>query len=253
MRAAFVRALLLCALGAAAATGCGGTSYVGTRSPDANLLAGQSAPDVRAAIVRALAANRSPAESEQAGRVVARLGKKDSYARVAIEYSESQYVIRYLDGTLTTKPGPGGDVLVDKRYATLTRRLKEGIDAELQRPARERAEAERNRREYELLLQQARTREAEANANAAAQAAQPAAEPAPAAAPQEGMTPAGVATALAPHIPVPSVQHKSTIRRSEQSLTCCINGALYNCPGQAAFQECMSTGPSKCTPAGRCR
>ena len=152
--------------------GCG-TSYVSTKSPDAHLISGHVAPDVRAAIIRALAQQKHVTESEEAGKIVARLGKPNSYARVAIEYSDTQYLIRYMNGSWETKPGTDGDVLVEKRYAAVTKRLKDAVASELGRPARERAEAERNRREYELLLQQHQTAQAQANAQAAQAAPSP--------------------------------------------------------------------------------
>src|SRR5215468_2508631 len=76
----------------------GSTHYVSTKAPDSVLIAdAQSPAEVRAAVVRALALRRFTTESEQAGRVVARLEKGSERVRVAVEYSGQQYAVRYID------------------------------------------------------------------------------------------------------------------------------------------------------------
>jgi hypothetical protein len=52
-----------------------------------------------------------------------------------------------------------------------------------------------------------------------------------------------------PETPAPNPQ---IIRRSEQTLTCCINGARYTCPSQDAFNRCSTLDPSLCTRDGNC-
>jgi len=222
---------------------CGGTHYVSTRAPDAELIAdAQSPAEVRAAVIRALASRRFKTESEQAGRVVARLDKGSERLRVAVEYTGQQYSIVYLDSAGLQTKTENGEVLVESTYKSWTDKLKHAIGDELKRPAKERAEAERQERAYQLLLQAGRTAEAQANAQAAeAQANANAQADAPAPDP-----------AAAPAPPPVTIQSTTTIRESQQSFTCCINGARYACPGEAAFKECVSRGPSKCTPAGRC-
>ncbi len=220
---------------------CGGSHFVGTRAADPVLLAdAQSPAEVRAAVVRALAARRFSTESETAGRVVARLEKGGERIRVAVEYSDHQYAIRYLDSAGMQTRTENGELLVGGDYRSWTDKLKHAIGEELRRPAKERAETERRERDYQLLLQAQRTTEAlaterAAEAQAAAANGPPPADPAPAPAP-----------------PPVVIQGGTTIRESQQSFTCCINGARYACPGEEAFRHCVSRGPTKCTPAGRC-
>lgn len=56
-------------------------------------------------------------------------------------------------------------------------------------------------------------------------------------------------TSPPPEAPAPNPQ---IIRRSEQTLTCCINGARYTCPSQDAFNRCSTLDPSLCTRDGNC-
>jgi hypothetical protein len=236
-----MRRLFSASVAIVALVACSGTHYVSTRAPDAVLMAdAQSPAEVRAAVVRALASRRFTTESEQAGRVVARLDKGSERLRVAVEYTGQQYAVVYLDSAGLKTKTENVEVLVESSYKSWTDKLKHAIGEELKRPAKERAEAERREREYQLLLQAQRTAEAQATAQAAE--AQATAASAPAA-------PDPVA---APAPPPVTFQSTTTIRESQQSFTCCINGARYACPGQEAFRECVSKGPSKCTPAGRC-
>jgi hypothetical protein len=221
------------------ATGCE-TSFVPATQADAILLEGQEASEVRAAIIRALLARRFKTESEEAGKINARLDKGDVTLNIAVEYSGTQYLVRYMGSAgLETVKTPNGQLMIDDQYESWTKGLKKVIDKELKKPAAERAEAERNRREYELLL-----------ARAKAGVVEPSSPSQP-----SGPNGADIAGAILGAVPVgnvPTVGGDVNVQHSQQSLTCCINGAQYKCPGQEAFNQCMTSGPSACTPAGRC-
>ena len=222
---------------ALAAASCG-TSYVSTKTADPVLLEGQDVAEVRAAIIRAMKLRKFKAKSEGPGMIVAKLERGDESVEVAIEYSSSQFLIRYLasEGLETAKVE--GEVMIESAYASYTKKLATVIEKELQRPAAERAEAEANRREYELML-------ARAQSGADQQPAQPSGGGDPV-----GPTVGGILEQVGSK--VGPVQLDGSVRHSEQSLTCCINGATYTCPGQDAFNACMTKGPSQCTPAGGC-
>jgi hypothetical protein len=55
-------------------------------------------------------------------------------------------------------------------------------------------------------------------------------------------------------LPGPSVNVSNHVehRSSEQSFTCCINGAQYSCPDYDAFNDCVKHGPVRCTRTGSC-
>lgn len=214
-------------------------SFVPATQADAILLEGQEPSEVRSAVIRALLNRKFKTESEEAGKIIARLDKGDITLKVAVEYSGTQYLVRYVSSEgLETFKSPSGELQIEDRYDSWTRGLKKVIDKELKRPAAERAEAERNRREYELLLARAKSGVAEPSAGG---------EPA-------APSPLGVAGAILGSVPVGPVNvgGDASVKHSQQSLTCCINGAQYKCPGQDAFDKCMTSGPSACTPAGRC-
>src|SRR5262245_26212568 len=118
---------------------CGGAKFVPTSSADAVLLAKPETPaEVRAAVIRALENRRFTTESEEAGRVVARLDKGDASLHVAVEYTGSQYLVRYLNSTgLMTQPGPSGTTLVEDRWVSWVKGLKARIKEELALPAKE--------------------------------------------------------------------------------------------------------------------
>ena len=227
-----------------AASGCG-TSYTSTRVADPVLIARASAPsEVRAAIVRAMEARRFTPKSEEPGRIVARLDRGSTKLDVAIEYSGTQYVVRYLDSTgLKSKQGSEGDVLVDEHWSGWVKGLRARIGEELLVPAKEAAETARRERDYQLLIEQHRTAQAQANANAG-QGGDP----------NGGAPVAPGQLVIQPVIPIPLPQLPSgglNLNRSttsgSQSITCCINGAFYVCPSQVAFKKCMSLGPNECT------
>lgn len=239
-------------LGLALSASACGTAYSSTKVADPVLIArAQSPAEVRAAIVRAMDGRRFSPKSEQPGLIVARLDRGDVKLEIAIEYSGTQYLVRYVTSSgLKTKPGPDGDVLVDEHWAGWVKGLKSRIGEELLAPAKEANAAAKRERDYQLMLEQHRTAQAQANAAAAAQA-NGAANPGP-------DTPASPGPAvpfvIQPVIPIPMPQlpggsvnlhHSST--SGSQTITCCINGAFYVCPSQEAFKKCMSLGPHECT------
>jgi hypothetical protein len=225
-------------LALALATASCGTSYVSTKTADPTLLEGQDPAEVRAAIIRAMKLRKFKAVREEPGVITAKLERGDETVEVAIEYSGSQFLIRYLgsEGLETAKVGD--ELMIDDAYSAYTRKLSAVIEKELARPARERADAERDRREYELMLARAR-----AGTDRPAQASGGGGEP-------SGPNVGNIIEQVAPM--VPQVEVGGSVRHSEQSLTCCINGAKYLCPGQDAFNQCITNGPSACTPAGGC-
>ena len=233
-----MRRVIVASLVTLAVVACGGTHYVSTKSADAVLMPDGGSPgEIRAAVIRALASRRFTTESETAGRVVARHDKGSERLRVAVEYTGQQYLVRYVDSAGLETKTENGELYIGGDYKSWTEKLKHAIGEEVKRPAKERAEAERREREYQVLLQTQRTAEAQANAQAQAAALAPAPDP---------------VVAPVPASPPIMIQGGTTIRESQQSFTCCINGSKYTCPGEEAFRQCVSRGPSKCTPAGRC-
>ena len=107
-----MRSLSCAALLALLLAACG-TSYTSTRVADPVLVAKSDSPaEVRAAVVRALAARKFIAKSEEPGKIVAELDRGSEKLVVAVEYSSTQYLVRYVSSSgLKTKPGPGGDLL----------------------------------------------------------------------------------------------------------------------------------------------
>lgn len=228
---------------------CGGATFTSTKAAEPVLIAKSESPaEVRAAIVRAMQSRRFSALGEEPGKISARLDKGDITLDVDIEYSGTQYVVRYVKSSgLKTKPGPAGEVLVDDHWAGWVKGLRARIGEELLVPAKEAAETAKREREYQLLLEQHKTAQAQANAQAAQQPQAPApGQPQPA----PGQPP----IVIQPVIPIPlpqlpaggiNLNHSST--QGSQTITCCINGAFYVCPSQEAFKKCMSLGPHECT------
>jgi hypothetical protein len=137
-----IRCLLLSA--AFALGGCG-HEMRSAQAPHVQLLAeSYSTVQIRAALIRALEKRRFAIESEQDGRVLARFQRGGESVHVAIDYSTSQFDVRYLDSTgLGEKKDEAGTLMVDSRYDELVAKLDKGISEELKRPAKERAAEER--------------------------------------------------------------------------------------------------------------
>ncbi len=228
------------------ATACG-TSYE-MPSQDPTLLAQpQPAAEVRGAVISALAQRKFSPEGEEAGKVTAHHSKGGMDIKIAIEYDESHYRVLLLGfGGYKSEAGPNGAQVPEERLSKELVALRKSIDLELKRPAKERAEAERQEREYQMLLEQQRTAQAQAQAQAAQAQQQQAAQPA---------GPAIVVPVTLPGVPLPAVNATSStsVTSGSQTITCCINGALYNCPSQDAYRQCMTMNPGACTSAGRCK
>ena len=220
--------------------GCG-TTFVSTRVVEPVLVARPQSPaEVRAAIIRAMQFRKYSPESEEEGRIIAHLDHGDERLQVAIEYSPTQYAVRYLSSSgLKTAAAPDGEVLVDRRWVSWVKTLKARIAEELQVPARQAADAARQEREYQLMIEQHHTAQAQADA----QAAQGPAAPGPAApsGPSAGQVLGAGAVVIQAVIPTGGINLQAG------SYTCCINGAHYTCPNQEALNQCTRLGPSQCT------
>jgi hypothetical protein len=74
--------------------------------------------------------------------------------------------------------------------------------------------------------------------------------PAPAPAAPTSPGPSIVEAAVGAAVPAAgggtTLEQNTTVKRSDQSLTCTINGTSYACPSQAAFDRCMRLDPGEC-------
>ncbi len=234
-------------------------------APRVQLIAESYAPaEIRAALVRALDRRKFVAEREDEGQITARWEKKDMVAHVAVEYTQTQFGVRYLDsrGFGETKDPTSGALMVDSHYDEMVASLERAIVEELRRPAKERAAAERHQREYDAMMQMARTAQAAAEAqaaNASANAAQ-----ADAATAQAN---ADAAQAQA-NAPPTTIVNKTVIQNNVQNVRKDVvinNGprpqggptgwpsfcdkpvrAVWSCPSVPALNACMSSR-SNCT------
>ncbi|MDC3960730.1 hypothetical protein [Polyangium jinanense] len=229
------------ALLALSVVACGGTAFTSTKTAEPVLIARAESPaEVRAAVIRAMEARRFSALGEEPGKIAARLDKGEITLDVDIEYSGTQYVVKYVKSTgLQTKPGPGGEVLVDDHWSGWVRGLRARIGEELLVPKKEAAETAKREREYQLLIEQHKTAQAQANAQAAQAASQP-----PQTQPVQGQV---VIPIPLPQLPAGGVNLNHSTTHGSQTITCCINGAFYACPSQEAYKKCMSLGPHECT------
>ena len=220
--------------------GCG-TSFVSTRLAEPVLVARPQSPaEVRAAIIRAMAFRKFSPEAEEEGRIIAHLDKGgDTRLHVAIEYTPSQYSVRYLSSTgLQTETAPSGEVLVEKRWVSWAKSLNSRIAEELQVPARQAAEAARQERDYQLMIEQHHTAQAQAEAQAAGAAA---GQPAAPSGPTAGQVFGAGSVVLQAVIPT------GGINLHAGSYHCEVNGVKYTCPSQDALNRCTQVGPSGCT------
>lgn len=224
-----------------------------------SLLAQAESPgEVRSAIILGLADRRFRTEGERGSQVIAHYSHGPSGLRVLIDYDASHYTVHLIATRGYKTKQDGGELLVEKRVTSALRNLHTAIERELARPAKERAEAEKAQRDYEMRMQAARTAQAQAeastaNANLQAQM-QP---PPPMQAADDGTPPSDDdATGAGPswdatYQNAPVIQVNAGV--SVSSAVCCINGARYTCPDQASFQACSTMNPSGCAPAGTCR
>jgi hypothetical protein len=115
------------------------------------------AGQVRAAVVHALASRKFVAEGEEPGKIVARYERDGKQARVAVEYSQTQFGIRYLaSANMGESHDPAGNVLVDDMYFVWTKALDRTIQDELKKMSKDAAAAARADRDYQLMLEQAK-------------------------------------------------------------------------------------------------
>jgi hypothetical protein len=223
--------------------GCG-ASLVAVQDEGPVLIEHHPSGEVRDAVVRALLARRYTAESEQPGRIMALYRRGEIEFRMLVEYSESAYHVSYA-GSTGLEFGVDeetGEPLIDSRIVRWRRGLSRSIEQELLRPERERRQAAEAQRRHDLAVATEQRRRAEAERDANARAAQP---------PQPGGPSPLV---ILQHVPPVAgagggvnLQHHRQRGSSTQSFHCCVNGAYYSCPGQAAFESCVSLGPTECT------
>lgn len=207
----------------------------------------QPSEAIRAAIIRGVTRHRLTTDSEKPGRIVATYDRRGVMYRFAFEYTDRQYVIRYLETRGLETASSRDGMLIEMRYPRMIKRLQRAINEEISRPAREAAEGRARARQHELAVEAERRRAEEARLERERLQRQP---------PPASPPPPPIHV----HAPPPDhhrhpvqIQHRDVRKSGSQTLTCCINGARYTCPSQQAFNQCMSLSPSACTPAGRCK
>lgn len=233
-------ALALLATLVAGSAACG-TSFVSARSTSAPALIAEaySLAEVRAAVIRALSDQSYTTEGETAGEIRARFERGDQRFRVRVAYSATQYAVHYTDSVgYDVHPQAGGDILIESRYARLVDKLKKAVERELRKPAEAAAQRVAEDRQHQLMREQARSGEA------------PAPAPAAPASPVPGIVESAVGAALPALVPAAgggtTLEQSTSVKRSDQSLTCTINGTSYACPSQAAFDRCVRLDPGEC-------
>jgi hypothetical protein len=241
-------------------------------APRVQLIAESYSPaEIRAALIRALDRRKFVAEREDEGMIMARWQKKDQTAHVAVEYTQTQFGVRYLDsaGFAETKDPTSGALMVDSRYDDMIATLEKVIVEELRRPAKERADAERHQREYDAMMQMARTAQATAEAQAAsANAGAAQADAATAQANADAAQANADAAQAQANAPPTTIINKTVIQNNVQNVRKDVvinnNGArpawpsfcdkpvkaVWSCPSQAALNACMASR-SNCTKACR--
>lgn len=216
--------------------GCG-TAYYPPPS-DPVLIANATPPaEIRAAVIRAYEERRYVTEQEEGGRIVGRHERGEQMLRVAVEYDGQHYAVRLLTTSgFKTAAAADGSITIEARAAKELKALQSAIDREIARPAKEAAEAARHEQEYRLMLEQQNTARARANAQTAQANAQSQVQPVyvPVPVPAGGPSPINLSSS-------------TTKTTGSTEITCCINGAFYNCPSQDAFRQCMGSNPSACT------
>lgn len=225
-----------------------GTKMVPVRPETVLLQRPQASDAVRGAIIRGVTRHKLSTESERPGHIVATYDRRGVMYRFALDYTDRQYTIRYLETRGLETAGTGSGMMIEAKYLRMVRRLKHAINEELERPAREAAAARERERQHQLAVEAERRRAEEAALK------------------REQMRHRrhhhrphnGVVVQPRIQVPAPAprrvhIQRSTVHKSSTQSLTCCINGARYRCPSQQAFDQCVSMNPSACTPAGSCR
>ncbi|HVY47166.1 MAG TPA: hypothetical protein VHB21_14865, partial [Minicystis sp.] len=104
---------------ALALAGCGHTPVLRPVSePRVELISvAYGMPEIRAAIIRALASRKFAPEREEPGRIIAKYTRGGQAARVTIEYTATQFLIRYVESDgIPSRTDPSGLMLVDEVY-----------------------------------------------------------------------------------------------------------------------------------------
>jgi hypothetical protein len=141
------------------AAGCGHTAVLRPATqPQVELIGDAYQPgQVRAAVVHALASRRFVAEGEEPGKIVARYERDGRQARIAVEYSQTQFVIRFLASANMSETKDGsGSVMVDSLYFDWTKALDRTIQDELKKIGKDAAAAAKADRDYAIMLEQAK-------------------------------------------------------------------------------------------------
>src|ERR1700733_6323277 len=83
--------------------------------PHVQLIAESYAPaEIRAAMIRALDLRKFVAEKEEEGHITARFQRSDHSAHIVVDYSPTQFGVRYLDSTgLGETKDASGTLMVD--------------------------------------------------------------------------------------------------------------------------------------------
>jgi hypothetical protein len=230
-----------------ALSSCGGPDLRPATAPHIQLISESYAPaEVRAALVRALRSHRFAAEAEEEGHITARFTRGQEMARVVVDYTQSQFGVRYLESAgFGATTNPTGVVLVNRRFDDLVAKLEKGIVDELQRPAKDRARAEKQEREYQLMLA------AVQNPPQQIVAPQPGDDPAQGEAPQDDDDGAGAADGPAPTIIQNNVvqnriventviRHDKVARAGAGPSSFCDRPvkAMWQCPNPGALNAC---------------
>ncbi len=138
---------------------CGHTAVLRPATqPEVELIGEAYQPgQVRAAVVRALASRKFIAEAEEPGKIVARYERGGRQARVAVEYNQTQFAIRFLASANMGEVTDGsGNVMVDSMYFDWTKGLDHTIQDELKKIGKDAAAAAKADRDYEVMLEQAK-------------------------------------------------------------------------------------------------
>jgi len=124
---------------------CGGHTLRSAEAPHVELIAASfPTTEISAALIRALEKRKFTIENEHDGRLLARFQKGGQSIHVAVEYSTTQFGIRYLDSKgLGERKNEAGTLMVDSHYDDIVGKLDKVIAEELKRPAKERDAAER--------------------------------------------------------------------------------------------------------------
>jgi hypothetical protein len=128
-----------------------GTSYYEPPNEPSALTSPHPPSEVRAAILRAFADKHFQPDSEDVGRITGHYDRGATSIRVAVEYSDARYTMRYMDSRGYKTTTEGQIVLVDAKANKVLTMLKSAIDVEIGMPTKD---ADQNERAYQAMLQQ---------------------------------------------------------------------------------------------------